>query len=174
VSARAALAAAQLKHDGATAAMEGAEQAAVQRLAAGLTGSRAEPAGITTGAARGALRTAEDALNAARGASALLADQLHYAKPNLVNAEGAVRSAALRVIAAEQLEDLIEVATESRATYIETIAALGWLIRNHAVPNGDVRPNQLVREGDTPPSQWREAQNADGGLGAQLNALLAP
>ncbi len=172
VSARAALAAAQTRFDAAEAAMQTAEQAAVQRAAAGLTGTHAEPAGVTVGAARGGLRTAEDALQAARGAKGLIDDQLHYAKPSLVNAEAAVRRAALVVISSEELENLIELATDARAGYLHALGGLSWLIRNHAVPDGDVRPNQLVREADSAPSQGREAQNADGAMAARLNALL--
>ena len=66
-----------------------------------------------------------------------------------------MKKAALRVLAAETLEDF-----------------LGWLIRNSAVPSGDVRPNQLVRDADTPPSRWPEAAHSDGGMAERLAALM--
>jgi hypothetical protein len=125
--ARAALAAAQVRHDGAVAAMAEAEQASITRLAAGMTGERAETGAPTVGAARGNLRTAEDALSAARGARGLIGDQMHYAQRNLANAETAVRTAAIAVLASENLEPLIEQAITARADYIESIASLGWL-----------------------------------------------
>ena len=70
-----------------------------------------KPSAAHTDAARGRLRLAEDALSAARGAAALLADQAHYARHNVSNATAAVRTAALRVIASETLENLIGGAT---------------------------------------------------------------
>ena len=115
--------------------MRTAESAAIERLAASLTTSdRAKPSAAHTDAARGRLRLAEDALSAARGAAALLADQAHYARHNVSNATAAVRTAALRVIASETLENLIESATTARASYLEAVGSLGWLIRHHAVP----------------------------------------
>ena len=161
-----------MKHDAATAAIEESETGAVTWLAASLTGARAEAAGITADAARGRLRLAEDALHTARGAKALIEDKAHYARLNVTSAEAAVRGAALRVLAAEELEALITTAALARADYVEAIAGLSFLIRNGAIPNGDIRPNQLVRGADSPPSTWREAQNADGGMTARLNALL--
>jgi hypothetical protein len=68
---------------------------------------------------------------------------------------------------------LITTAIEARASYLESIAALSWLIRNGGTPNGDGRAHQLVIGADTPPSQWREAQRTDGGMGERLTALLA-
>jgi hypothetical protein len=78
-AARTALASAQVKHDAATTAMQESETGAVMRLAASLTGARAEAAGITADAARARLRLAEDALHAARGAKALIEDKVSVA-----------------------------------------------------------------------------------------------
>ena len=172
-AARTALASAQVKHGAAVAAMQEAEQAAITRLAASMTGTRTEAQGVTQGAARGQLRSAEDGLQVARGAKAMLDDQLFDARRATSYAEDRVHSAALAVLADETLEDLIELAITTRAAYLELISALGWLIRNGAVPGGDIRPNQLVRDADTAPSQWREAAAADGGMAKRLAALMA-
>jgi hypothetical protein len=122
---------------------------------------------------RGNLRTAEDALTASRGAKQLLDDELLTARRAAGLAEAAVRSAALRVLAAETLEDLIESAINARAAYLESVAGLGWLIRNHGVPSGDARAHQLVLEADSAPARWRpEATYADGGMAKRLAALM--
>jgi hypothetical protein len=68
----------------------------------------------------------------------------------VVNAEAAVRTAALRMLAAEGLEILLESAVTARASYLEAVGGLGWLLRNHAMPAGDVRAQQLVAGADTP------------------------
>jgi hypothetical protein len=127
---------------------------------------------ITTGAARGGLHTAEDALSAARGAKVLLDDRLLDARRAVSFAEDRARKAALHVLAAESLESLLESAITARAAYLEGVAALGWLIRNHALPSGDARPHQLVRDADTPPSRWPEAAHSDGGMAERLAALM--
>jgi hypothetical protein len=171
-AARTALASAQVKHDAAVAAMAAAERAAVTRLAASMTGTRPEAVPITQGAARGGLRSAEDSLSAARGARALLDDQLHYAQRNVADADAAVRSAALRVLGKEELENLLETAVSARAHYIESISGLSWLIRNGAVPVGDARPHQLVLGADSAPARWPEAAHADGGMAERLAALM--
>jgi hypothetical protein len=173
VAARSALAAAQVRHDVATSAMQEAEAAAVTRLAQSVMGQRAEAVPITTGAARGALRQAEDGLQAARGARALLDDQLIDARRSLTSAEAAVRRAALAVLAEEELEPLIEQAIEARANYLEAVGALAWLVRNAATPNGDARAHQLVIGADVAPAQWPEAAHADGGMATRLAALVA-
>jgi hypothetical protein len=167
-----ALGVAQGRHADAVAGMRAAEQAAIDRAAAGLTGERAVRTDLPVDAARGKLRLCEDALQAARGARALIEDKLHYAKSSLANAHAAVSSAALRVIAAEEFEDTLTTAVVARADYLEAIGSLGWLIRNHCVPNGDVRPNQLVAEAsETPPSRWPEAADAGARLAQRLAAL---
>jgi hypothetical protein len=171
-AARAALAAAQVRHDAATAAMAEAEQGAITRLAASVMGTRPEAAAITQGAARGGLRSAEDALAAARGAKALLDGQIAEARRSVSFAETAVRTAALSVLANENLEPLIERAIEARADYLEAVSGLGWLIRNGATPNGDARAHQLVIGADVAPARWPEAQHTDGGMTARLAALM--
>ena len=145
--------------------MRAAEQTAIDRAAAGLTGERAVRVDLPVDAARGKLRLCEDALQAARGARALIDDKLHYAKNDLANAERAVHAAALRVIASEQLETLIMATVEARASYLESLAGLAWLIRSGAIPNGDVRPHQLVSDADTAPA------HTDGGMAERLAAL---
>jgi hypothetical protein len=137
-----------------------------------MLGAKAAPAGITIGAARGQVTAAADALAAAHGAKAHIDGQLAAARRAASFAEDRVRRAALVVLASEELESLLELATGARASYIESISALSFLIRNGAVPSSDFRPHQLTREADSAPSQWREAQHADGGLGERLNALL--
>jgi hypothetical protein len=107
--------------------MQEAEQAAITRLAASMTGTKAEAVGVTTGAARGNLRTAEVALSAARGAKALLDDQFIDARRAVANAETAVLAAALRVLGADELETLIESAINARAGYLEAVAGLTQL-----------------------------------------------
>jgi hypothetical protein len=166
------LASAQARHDAATAAMQEAEQAAITRLAASMTGTKAEAVGVTTGAARGNLRTAEVALSAARGAKALLDDQFIDARRAVANAETAVLAAALRVLGAEELETLIESAINARAGYLEAVAGLSWLVRNSAIPSGDARAHQLVIGADTAPSQWPEASRTEGGMAERLAALM--
>jgi hypothetical protein len=60
----------------------------------------------------------------------------------------------------------------ARADYLEAIGSLGWLIRHHCVPHGDIRPNQLVAEaGETPPAFWPGAANDGERLAARLAAL---
>jgi hypothetical protein len=172
IAARAALAAAQVRHDAAVAAMQAAEQAAITRLAASVMGTRAEPAAITQGAARGGLRQAEDSLAAANGAKSLIDGQIADARRATSYAETAVRTAALAVLAAEELEGLITAAVAARATYLESVGGLSWLIRNGAVPSGDVRPNQLVLEADSAPARWPEAAHADGCMAERLAALM--
>jgi hypothetical protein len=167
-----ALSAAQGRHADAVAGMRAAEQAAIDRAAAGLTGERAVRADLPVDAARGKLRLCEDALQAARGARALIDDKLHYAKSSFANAHAAVSSAALRVIAAEEFEDTLAAAVAARADYLEAIGSLRWLIRNGAIPNGDIRPNQLVAGADTAPAAWPEAAHADGGMAKRLAALV--
>jgi hypothetical protein len=91
---------------------------------------------------------------------------------NLANAHAAVREAALRVLAAEEFEDTLTAAVEARASYLEAIGSLGWLIRNRCVPNRDVRPNQLVAEAsETPPCRWPEAADAGNRLAQRLAQL---
>jgi hypothetical protein len=170
--ARSALTAAQVQHDAASAAMQEAEQAAIQRLASTVMGTRPAAPAITTGAARGGLRTAEDGLAAARGAKALLDDQVLDARRAVGIAEATVRAAALRVLAAEELEPLIERAVNARASYLEAVGGLGWLIRNHAMPSGDTRAQQLVLGADTPPTRWPEATPTGGGMAKRLAALM--
>jgi hypothetical protein len=89
------------------------------------------------------------------------------------------RKAARTVIAAERLEDLLDEATEARANYLESVGQIGWLLRNHAVPDGDARPRQVLGDANTPPSAWREAANAgtapmEDALAALLNDPEAP
>jgi hypothetical protein len=127
---------------------------------------------ITTGAARGGVRAAEDNLSAAKGAKQLLDDELLTARRAVSYAESAVRSAALSVLAEEELEPLLETAVAARASYIDAVGGLSWLIRNHGVPNGDARPHQIVREADSAPSRWPEASCADGGMAERLAALM--
>jgi len=128
--------------------------------------------GAASGGA-GNLSQARDAVDVARGARTLIDVQLTDARQVMANAEAAVRQAALRVLASEELENLIEAATAARADYVEAIGGLSFLIRNGAVPSGDARPNQLVRDADTAPiamarsavSRWRDdkaARRADG------------
>ena len=174
-AARAALASAQVRYDAATAAVQEAEQAAITRMAATVMGTRAPASDAPTqGAARGNLRTAEDGLQAARGARALLDDQLIDARRAVTNTETAVRSAALAVLAHENLEPLLEQAIEARASYLESIGGLSWLIRTGGVPSGDARAHQLVREADSPPAAWPEAAHTDGGMTAKLAELMEP
>ena len=102
----------------------------------------------------------------------MIDDQLIDARRATSTAEAAVRKAALRVIGEEALENLIKSAVSARASYVDAVGGLSWLIRNHAVPNGDLRPSQLVREAsDSPPAYWPEAASADGGMAARLAAL---
>jgi hypothetical protein len=164
-AARTALASAQVKHDAAVAAVADAERTAVARAAAALTGGPTPVQGITAGAARGNLRTAEDILTTARAARQLLDDQADQARRAVSFAENRVRSAALRVLAAEELEGLITAAINARANYAESIAALAFLIRARVIPNGDVRPHQLVSDADTAPA------HTDGGMAERLAAL---
>ena len=128
---------------------------------------------ITQGAARGGLRSCRRRLvrrdgreGAARRPTARL-----RAGPSATPRLPCARRRC-RVLAEEKLEALIEPAITARASYLEAIGGLGWLIRNHAVPNGDVRPHQLVRDADTPPSRWPEAAHADGGMAERLAALM--
>jgi hypothetical protein len=137
-------------------------------------GDRSARSDLPVDAARNKLRICEDELQAARGASALLSDKLHYGRQNLITAEANVRSAALRVIGVEELEPLLSTAVAARADYIEAIGCLSWLIRNHCVPSGDIRANQLTAEaGETPPAYWREAASAGERLAARLAELEA-
>ena len=76
----------------------------------------------------------------------------------------------MRVIAAERLEGLLTAATEARASYLESVGALGWLLREHAIPLNDRRAHQILGEANTPPSAWPEAKEA--GM-AQMEAMRA-
>jgi hypothetical protein len=106
-----------------------------------------------------------------RGAKALLDGQI--AERRAVSfAEDAVRAAALRVLAAEELEGLITTAVNARASYIDAVGSLAWLLRNHAEPSADDRARQLVSGADTPPSKWPEAAHADGRMAKRLAALM--
>ena len=78
------------------------------------------------------MRLAEDALAAARGAKGLIEDQAHYARRNVANAQAAVRSAALKALAAEELEGLITAAVAARADLRRGDRRTGWLIRHRA------------------------------------------
>jgi hypothetical protein len=167
-----ALSAAQSRHDAAVAAVADAERTAVARAAAALTGGPIPASAMTSGAARGNLRTAEDALAAARGARALLDDQAMDARRNLTNAAAAVRSAALRVLAAEEFEDTLTAAVEARADYVEAVGSLAWLIRSHAIASDDARARQLVAGADVAPSAWPEATTAGARLEARFAALM--
>ena len=104
-----------------------------------MTGGPAVGSAVITDACRGRLHLAEDGLAAARGARGLLDDQLLDARRATSYAETAVRTAALRVLANENLEPLIEQAIEARANYLESVGGLRWLLRNGALPNGDAR-----------------------------------
>ncbi len=84
-----------------------------------------------------------------------------------------MRTAALRALAAEELEPLIERAVEARAAYLEAVGGLGWLLRNGALPAGDVRAQQLVLGADTAPSRWPEAVTADARMPERLAELGA-
>jgi len=60
---------------------------------------------------------------------------------------------------------------EARTTYINAIAAIGWLVRQG---HGDARAARLLQKADTPSSRWPEAASlaATGGrLAARLAAL---
>jgi hypothetical protein len=74
------------------------------------------------------------------------------------------------VIAAERLEGLLTAATEGRANYLESVGALGWLLREHAIPLNDRRAHQILGEANTPPSAWPEAKEAGT---AQMEAMRA-
>ena len=78
---------------------------------------------------------------------------------------------SLAVIVVEQLEDLLGDAAEARATYLEALGQLGWLLRHHVVPSADARPRQLVAGADTAPAMWPEAKAA--GVAAMEEALAA-
>jgi hypothetical protein len=172
-AARTAVLAAQARLDTARAATTSAEQSAVERLAASLTGDAAPSAGVTSGAARGLVRTAEDALHAARGARGLLEDQHHYAEKAVTSAAAVVHSAALHVLVEDELETVLSAAVAARAAYLTGIQVLAWFLTQHAVPNGDVRPSQLVNEADTPPALWPKAPHAEERLAARLAELEA-
>ena len=67
--------------------------------------------------------------------------------------------AAVRVIAAERLEDLLSDAVDRRDTSTRS-GGSAWLVRQHAVPQNDARATQLVADANTPPSAWPEAKTA--------------
>jgi len=86
-------------------------------------------------------------------------------------AQAGRKAAAIKKLAAKELEPLIAEAIEARAAYIETIAALGWLIRKG---HGDARAAKLVGQADLEPVHWPEAASASasgGRLVAQIAAL---
>jgi hypothetical protein len=98
------------------------------------------------------------------GEAEIVDDEAHQPRPH--------GSPALRVLAAEALEPLIERAVTARADYLQAVAGLAWLLRNGAMPDGDVRARQLVAGADTPPSRWPEASRTDGGMAERLAALM--
>ena len=168
-AARSTLVAAQLKHERAAAEAAEIEERAAAHLADSIQGKRPAGPAPSVAAARAALVVAADGLAAARGARGLLDAELTAARAAVGHANDRARRAAVRVIAAERLEGLLTAATEARANYLESVGQLGWLIREHAVPNGDARPYQLVGDANTPPSAWREAATA--GVQAMDDAL---
>src|SRR3954469_7403104 len=89
-------------------------------------------------------------------------------------ARAAKAASAVRKLVASEWEQLIATALEARATYLSSIAALAWAIRNGATPHSDTRAAQLVAEAATPPDRWHEAASlsASGGLLAPRLAAL--
>ena len=143
---------------------------AAAHLAASFQGTRTAGPAPSVAATRAALAAAVDGLAAARGARGLLDAELTAARGALATAQAATHRAATRVIAAERLEDLLTAATEGRANYLESVGALGWLLREHAIPLNDRRAHQILGEANTPPSAWPEAKEAGT---AQMEAMRA-
>jgi hypothetical protein len=151
----------------AQATVEAAEQAAEEAnatAASGLAAALAEGRTVgpsTAGAkARAALGDARDALSVAKSARVLVEERLSSAKSQVDFAFDKCRKATRSVIASERLEDLISDAVEARAAYVDALGSLAWLLRQHAVPDGDSRVRQLVADGNTPPSAWPESATA--------------
>jgi hypothetical protein len=135
------------------AAAEAAEAAAEEAnagAAAGLAEALAEGKSVgpsSAGAkARSALADAADALQVAKSARAIVEERLSSAKSQVDFAFDKCRKAARSVIAAERMEDLIGAAVEARGQYVDALGSLGWLVQQHAVPDGDARVRQLVAE----------------------------
>jgi hypothetical protein len=103
-----------------------------------------------------------------------LTQQEWFALQAPARAKEAKKSAAIERLVASEWEGLIATALETRATYLGTIAALGWVIRNGAAPHGDTRGARLVQESDVAPSRWQEAATlaASGGVMAARLAQL--
>ena len=159
------------------AAVEGAEQAAEEATAtaaSGLAAALAEGKTVgpsTAGAkARAALADARDALQVAKSARVLVEERLQAAKSQVDYGFDKAKKAVRSVISAERLEDLLTSATEARAEYIDALGSIAWLAQQHAIPDGDARPRQLLSNANTPPSAWPEAATAGT---AQMEAALA-
>jgi hypothetical protein len=160
--------------------VEAAEQAAEEATAtaaAGLAEALAEGKSVGPSSAgaksRAALAEAVDAAVLAKNSRTILESRLTDAKLAVGYAADAARKAARTVIASERLEDLINDAIEARSNYLESVGQIGWLFRNHAVPDGDARPRQILSGANTPPSAWREAASAgDPAMEAMHAALM--
>jgi hypothetical protein len=141
----------------AEAAAEEANAGAAENLAAALVEGKPLGPASTASKARAALG---DALSVASSARVLLEEKLKTAQLAVGYAADKCKKAARAVIAAERMEDLISDAVEARAAYVDAIGGLAWLLRQHAVPDGDSRVRQLVAGGNTPPSAWPESATA--------------
>ena len=170
-AARSTLTAAQLRHERAEAEATAIDAKAAEHLANSYLGGRAAggPAPSPT-ATRAALTAATDGLAAARAAKALLDEKLSDQRTKVTTAQAFARRAAIAVLVAERLEDLLSEATESRAGYLEAVGQLGWLLRHSGVPSTDGRPRQLVAGADMPPATWPEARTAGA---AQMETAMA-
>jgi hypothetical protein len=171
-SARTALAMARERHVMASAAVEEVEAATVASMARKFLGQAGPPA-PSQDVARAQLAVASDAVENALAAKQHFDGAINAATLSVDAARTRAGKAAIAVIAFEQLEDLLDVAVEARAAYVEAIGKLGWLLRNGMSSTTDARARQLVAGADTAPSTWQEAKVAGTGqMEAALAALL--
>jgi hypothetical protein len=172
-AARAAVTAAQERHDAATRAAEATNVNAAEGLAVAFyEGTKLTDPARAAAAARGELAAATDALVVARNARTILDSKLKDAQAAVGYASDRAKKAARGVLVAEKLADLLADAAEAHGHYIESIGQIAWLMQQHAIPDGDAsRVRQLVADGNCPPSTWSGADTA--GVDAMEQAMTA-